>query len=58
MVKQGCDEQKLRSRPLWLGNRALDRITRRQTGARSGKRGMTVWRRGVVPWEGSYGAVD
>ncbi len=42
MAKQGCDEQKLSSRPLWLGNLALDRITRLQTGVHSGKLSMTL----------------
>ncbi len=58
MAKQGCDEQKLSSRPLWLGNLAIDRITRLQPEAHSGKLSMTLRRRCVLPREGSYWAVQ
>ncbi|MCP4487085.1 MAG: hypothetical protein GY820_07175 [Gammaproteobacteria bacterium] len=42
MAKQGCEEEELGRRALWLGNLALDRITRLQTGAHSGKLSMTL----------------
>ena len=42
MAKQGGDEQKLSSRPIWLGNLALNRIALLQTEALIGKLSMTL----------------
>lgn len=57
MAKQGCNEQKLSIRPIWLGNMALDIITRLQAEAHVGKLSMTLRRRYVLPWEISYYAL-
>lgn len=42
---------------MWLGNMALDIITRLQAEAHVGKLSMTLRRRYVLPWEISYYAL-
>lgn len=51
MAKQGCDEQKLDIRLLWLGNLALHRIARLQAEAHKGKSSIALRNFLVLPRE-------